>query len=113
MPSPIELYTEVLVWLVVPADDEVPNAAVLAVNRVDATWLVLLPLNRLFTERPFTEKLLLVSRWPFAQIAWLPSPALVPEVFRKSALTPGARIASCVKLPVPRGVLLMVCSLST
>src|SRR5260370_28582071 len=101
MPWPIWLYTEGVVWLVVLF--AAPKAPVLAVNRLEATWLVLLPLNRLFVVKPFNEKLLLVSRWPLAQIDWLPRPAFVLDVFRKSALTPGAWIANWVKLPVPSG----------
>ncbi len=74
------------------------------VNLEDSTWLVVLPLNTLSALTPLIERLLLVSRWPFTQMAWLPKPALLPEVLMKSALKPGLKIASCVKLPVPRGV---------
>ena len=33
-----------------------------------ATWLVLLPLKRLLPSTPFSRKLLMVSRWPLAQM---------------------------------------------
>ena len=72
---------------------------------MSATPLDDLPLKRLLVCTPLTTKLLLVSRWPLAKMFWLPRPALVPEPVRKSALTPGLRRASCVKLPVPSGVL--------
>jgi len=58
----------------------------------------------LLPETPLMVKLLLVSRCPLAQIAWLPKPAFVPAVFRKSALTPGLKMAAWVKLPVPSGI---------
>ena len=41
---------------------------VLFTMRAEATWLVLLPLKRLLASTPFSRKLLLVSRWPLAQI---------------------------------------------
>src|SRR4029077_17562925 len=65
--------------------------------------LVELPLKRLFAFTELKLKLLLVSRWPLATIPWLPNPSLLPDPERKSALTPGARMANWVKLPVPSG----------
>jgi hypothetical protein len=72
-------------------------------TRAEGTWLVLLPLNRLLASTPFSEKLLLVSRCPLAQIGALPSPLFEPVPPDSSALTPGERIATPVKLPVARG----------
>src|SRR5271154_4125746 len=80
-----------------------PLTPVLFTTRAEATWLVLLPLNRLLASTPFKRKLLLVSRWPFAQIGWLPSPLFAPVPPGNSALIPGERIASPVKLPVGSG----------
>src|SRR5271166_530907 len=87
---PTETYTDVFEFTPVPSLT-VP-APVLVRNLDSPTVLVDLPLNRLLLSRPFTEKLLLVSRWPFAQIAWLPRPPLLPDPVRKSALMPGLRI---------------------
>ena len=61
---------------------------VLLMTRAEGTWLVLLPLKRLLTSTPFSEKLLLVSRCPFAHIGALPSPELAPVPPESSALTP-------------------------
>jgi hypothetical protein len=99
-PSPIASYTEVLVctWPLVPK-----TSPVFSVNRLSAMLLAELPLNRLFAFTALKVKLLLVSRWPLDTIPWLPRPSLLPEPDKKSALVPGARIASCVKLPVPSG----------
>ena len=77
---------------------------VLLTIRAEATWLVLLPLKMLLASTPFNRKLLLVSRWPLAQIGWLPKPALAPLPLGSSALTPGERMASPVKLPVGKGM---------
>jgi hypothetical protein len=41
----------------------------LTATRLEETWLVDLPLKMLSPETPFKVKLLLVSRWPLAQIA--------------------------------------------
>ena len=41
---------------------------VLLTMRAEATWLVLFPLNRLLASTPLRRKLLLVSRWPLAQM---------------------------------------------
>src|ERR1022692_461364 len=76
---------------------------VLLTMRADATWLVLLPLNRLLASTPFKRKVLLVSRWPLAQMGWLPKPLLAPVPLDSSAFTPGERMASPVKLPVGSG----------
>ena len=51
---------------------------VLFTTRADATELVLLPLKRLLASTPFSRNVLLVSRWPLAQMGWLPSPVLTP-----------------------------------
>src|SRR5580658_8200009 len=64
---PIAPYTEVLVWISPPAPKFSP---VFRTKRFSPTWLVELPLNRLFVLVPFNEKLLLVSRFPLANIAW-------------------------------------------
>src|ERR1700721_1905703 len=84
---------------------------VLGLTRYDATWLVLLPLNRLLASTPFSRKLLLVSRSPLAQIGALPRPELTPDPSGISALTPGVKIATPVKLPVGNGMA-SICALS-
>ena len=98
------LYTDVLVWICPPARKFSP---VLRTKRFAETELDDLPLKTLLALMSFKEKLFEVSRWPLAKMLWLPSPPLVPESFRKSALTPGLRIANWVKLPVPRGIACM------
>ena len=45
-----------------------PLTPVLFTTRAEATWLVLFPLNRLLASTPFNRNVLLVSRWPLAQI---------------------------------------------
>ena len=57
--------------------------------RAEATWLVLLPLNRLLASTPFSRKLLLVSRCPLAQIGWLPRPLFAPVPAGKFRIHPG------------------------
>ena len=47
---------------------EAPATPVLFTMRAEATWLVLLPLNKLLASTPFSRKLLLVSRCPLAQM---------------------------------------------
>ena len=47
---------------------EAPATPVLFTMRAEATWLVLLPLNRLLASTPFRRNVLLVSRWPLAQM---------------------------------------------
>src|ERR1700760_2781580 len=79
------------------------DTPVLLITRADGTWLVLLPLKRLLASTPFSEKLLLVSRCPLAQIGALPNPLFDPVPPESSALTPGERIATPVKLPVASG----------
>ena len=94
-----------MIWAVVlPA----PATPVLFTMRAEATWLVLLPLNRLLASTPFSRKLLLVSRWPLAQIGWLPRPALAPVPAGNSAFTPADKMASPVKLPVGSGIIQFV-----
>ena len=66
-----------------------PLTPVLFTTRAEATWLVLLPLNRFLASTPFSRNVLLVSRWPLAQIGWLPKPALAPVPLGSSAFTPG------------------------
>src|SRR5258708_2408179 len=63
---PIAPYTDVLVWMLPPAPKFSP---VLSTKRFSPTWLVELPLKRLLVLTPFKEKLLLVSRFPFAKMA--------------------------------------------
>src|SRR5580658_10104951 len=77
---------------------------VLLTTRALATWLVLLPLKRLLPSTPLSRKLLEVSRWPLAQMGALPRPELAPVPPGSSALTPGERMATPVKLPVGRGI---------
>ena len=84
----------------------------LKLYRCDASPLELMPLKMLVTSVPFTWKVLLVARCPFAQMFWLPSPAFVSIPLSSSAFTPGARTASCVKLPVASGVA-SICVLSS
>lgn len=62
---------------------------VLLTMRADATWLVLLPLNKLLASTPFSRNVLLVSRCPLAQIGWLPKPLFTPVPPASSAFTPG------------------------
>src|ERR1700744_2742517 len=93
-----------------------PPAALLAcpvllTMRKDSTWLVLFPLKRLLASTPLMRKALEVSRWPLAQIGALPSPLLLPVPPESSALTPGERMASPVKLPVGSGTA-SICALS-
>src|SRR5580693_5950353 len=90
---------------------EAPATPVLFTTRAEATWLVLLPLNRLLASTPFREKLLLVSRCPLAQIGAFPSPLTDPVPPDSSAFTPGERMATPVKLPVGRGID-AICALS-
>ena len=59
--------------------------------RAEATWLVLLPLKMLLASTPFSRKLLLVSRWPLAQIGWLPKPALAPTAAGKFRIDAGRK----------------------
>src|SRR5271168_5332786 len=80
------------------------DAPVLLMTRAEATWLVLLPLNRLLASTPFSEKLLLVSLCPFAQMGGLPRPESDPEPPGSSALSPGDRIAAVKGLPVGSGI---------
>src|ERR1019366_6865249 len=63
---PMAPYTEVLLCSDPPAPKLSP---VLNVKRFSPTWLVEFPLNRLLVLMPFSEKLLLVSRFPFAKMA--------------------------------------------
>src|SRR5215471_1633220 len=72
---PTASYTDVLV-LTSPA--VVAPWPVFNVKRLELTWLPDFPLNRLFALTPFTTKLFDESRWPLAQIAWLPKPEFVP-----------------------------------
>src|ERR1700674_1596612 len=101
---PIAPYTDVLVTISPLGLLPFPFSPMFTATRLEVIWLEDLPLKMLLAKIPLTEKLLLVSRCPLAQIAWLPKPAFVPAVFRKSALTPGLRMAAWVKLPVPRGI---------
>src|SRR3984885_1463400 len=80
-----------------------PPIPVLFTTRAEATVLVLLPLNKLLASTPFSRNVLLVSRWPLAQIGWFPRPAFTPVPLGSSALIPGDRIARPVKLPVGSG----------
>ena len=81
-----------------------PPMPVLLTMRAQATWLVLLPLKRLLASTPLRRNVLLVSRWPLAQMGRLPRPVLTPEPLASSALTPGERMARPVKLPVGKGI---------
>src|ERR1700690_1674878 len=81
-----------------------PTIPVLLQTRAEDTILVVLRLNRLAALTPFTMKVLLVSRLPFAQIGRFPNPAFAPVPPGSSAFTPGERIASPVKLPVGSGM---------
>jgi hypothetical protein len=58
--------------MIVPPDPKV--SPVFSTKRFSPTPLVELPLNRLLVSMPFNEKLLLVSRWPFAKMAWFSQP---------------------------------------
>src|SRR6266404_1089465 len=81
---------------------EAPLTPVLFTMRAEATWLVLLPLKMLLASTPFNKKVLLVSRWPFAQMGALPKPEFAPVPPGSSAFTPGDIRANCVKEPDER-----------
>src|SRR5580700_2495267 len=100
---PIARYTDAVLWIGAALVLAALATPVLFTMRAEATWLVLLPLNKLLASTPLSRKLLLVSRCPLAQIGWLPRPLLAPVPPESSALTPGARMASPVKLPVDSG----------
>jgi hypothetical protein len=68
------------------------------------TELEVLPLKMLLAFTPLNLKLFDELRCPFAKIFWFPKPGPVRELLSKSAFTPGLKIASCVKLSVPRGM---------
>ena len=108
---PIERYTEAADGIT-PVLDVVEDTPVELITRAEPTSLVLLPLNRLLPSTPFRLKLLLVSRWPFAQIGRLPSPSFAPEPEGSSAFTPGDWVATPVKLPVGSGIS-SICALSS
>ena len=72
---------------------------VFSTKRFSPTWLVEFPLNKLFVLIPFKEKLLLVSRLPFAKIAWLPSPALVPAPPKEIGVHPRTQDRQLRKAP--------------
>src|SRR5580700_728123 len=91
---------EVFVLIVPPFWNDSP---VFRTARFAPTWLDEAPLNRLFARTPSNVNVLLESLCPFAQMFWFPNPVFVPVSARKSALTPGLRVANCVKLPVPSG----------
>src|ERR1700743_490556 len=103
-----EWETEALHWITPPPP--VLPTPVLLTTRADATWLVLLPLNRLLASTPFSKKLLLVSRWPLAQIGAFPNPELAPVPPDSSAFTPADCTARPVKLPVAKGTV-SICDL--
>src|ERR1700752_3194023 len=75
---PIARYTLAVLWIGAALVLAAFATPVLLTIRADATWLVLLPLNKLLASTPFSRKVLLVSRCPLAQIGWLPSPAFAP-----------------------------------
>src|SRR6266568_7456187 len=110
MASPMERYTEAEVGMTPPAP-ALLDTPVLLMTRADGTWLVLLPLKRLLASTPFSEKLLLVSRCPLAQMGALPRPLLAPVPPGNSAFTPGERMATPVKLPVDNGTA-SICAVS-
>src|ERR1700692_5125973 len=87
-----------------PAAPVLVEAPVLLMTRAEATWLVLLPLNKLLASTPFSEKLLLVSLWPLAQMGGLPRPERAPVPPGNSAFSPGDRIAAVRGLPVGSGI---------
>src|SRR5580698_6537081 len=93
---------EASVWMTPPAPALV-EAPVELMTRAEPTALVLLPLKRLLVSTPLREKLLEVSRWPLAQMGWLPRPESAPVPPGSSMLTPGDWVASTVKLPVASG----------
>src|SRR5271169_3763779 len=103
--SPIAKYGDAVLWITDALVLAAPLTPVLFTTRAEDTELVLLPLNKLLASTPFNKKELLVSRWPFAQIGWLPKPAFAPVPFGNSAFTPGDKIAKPVKLPVGNGTL--------
>src|SRR6202163_1547954 len=100
---PMARYGDAELWITLAVVLEAPATPVLLTTRADATELVVLPLNRLLASTPLSRKVLLVSRWPLAQIGWMPSPAFAAEPAGSAALTPGERMARPVKLPVGSG----------
>ena len=60
-----------------------PPKPVLFTMRPEGTELVLLPLNKIAGIDAVQKKVLLVSRWPLAQMGALPRPALAPVPRRK------------------------------
>ena len=84
-----------------PAEEETP---VELMTRAELTWEVLLPLKRLLASTPLSRKEFEVSRWPLAQMGALPRPEFEPVPPESSALTPGERMATPVKLPVGSGM---------
>src|SRR5271166_5278790 len=65
---PMARYTDAVLWMGAALVLAALATPVLLTMRAEATWLVLLPLNRLLASTPLTRKLLLVSRWPLAQM---------------------------------------------
>jgi hypothetical protein len=108
-PCLLDCFRDALDWITPPPP--LFPTPVLGVTRSEATWLVLLPLNKLLPSTPFNRKLLLVSRSPLAQMGALPRPELTPVPPGSSALTPGERMARPVKLPVGSGIA-SICALS-
>src|SRR6202795_1816081 len=103
---PMARYGEAVLCITAALELAAPLTPVLFTIRAEATWLVLLPLKRLLPSTPLSRKLLLVPGWPLAQRGELPRPALAPLPPESSALTPGVRMATPVKLPVERGIAL-------
>src|SRR5580704_19379361 len=102
--SPTARYTDAVLCTGSELRLDAPLTPVLFTIRAEATWLVLLPLKRLLPSTPLSMKLLLVSRCPLAQIGAFPKPEFAPAPPDNSALTPGVRIATPVKLPVDDGI---------
>src|SRR5271163_1339924 len=100
---PMARYGDAVLWMISAVVLPAPATPVLLTIRAEATWLVLSPLNKLLASTPFRRNVLLVSRWPLAQIGALPNPEFAPLPPESSALTPGDKIASPVKEPVGRG----------
>ena len=74
--SPIARYTDALLWTGSALSAEEVLTPVSFTTLEEATWLVVLPLNRFLASTPFSRNVLLVSRWPFAQTGWLPKPGV-------------------------------------
>src|ERR1700731_3886431 len=81
---PIARYGDAVLCITAALELAAPLTPVLLTTRAEATWLVLLPLKRLLASTPLSRKLLLVSRWPGAQMGRVPKPLFAPVPLGRS-----------------------------